>query len=66
MNERIGELWADCVMKHTKTPMNWQNVADEFAALVRTEALEEAARVADGYGTWHIARMIAEAIRKLK
>lgn len=31
MNDPIRELWAQCVRKHTKTPMNWQDVADEFA-----------------------------------
>jgi hypothetical protein len=34
MNERIRELWRDCVLKHTKDPMNWQTVADEFAELI--------------------------------
>ncbi len=34
MNERIRELWAKCVIKHTKDPMNWQTVADEFAELI--------------------------------
>ena len=37
MNERIRELWSECVKKHTKTPMNWQNVADEFAELIVKE-----------------------------
>ena len=37
MNERIRELWAQCVIKHTKTPMNWQDVADEFAELIVRE-----------------------------
>lgn len=34
MNDPIRELWAQCVRKHTKTPMNWQDVADEFAELI--------------------------------
>ena len=34
MNERIRLLWAECVIKHTKDPMNWQTVADEFAVLI--------------------------------
>jgi len=37
MNERIRELWSECVKKHTKTPMNWQNVADEFPELIVME-----------------------------
>jgi hypothetical protein len=39
MNERIRELWAQCVIKHTKTPMNWQDVADEFAELIVRECI---------------------------
>lgn len=34
MNERTRELWVQCVRKHTKDPMNWQDVADEFAELI--------------------------------
>ncbi len=37
MNERIRLLWAECVIKHTKDPMNWQTVADEFADLIVRE-----------------------------
>jgi len=37
MNDPIRELWAQCVVKHTKTPMNWQDVADEFAELIVRE-----------------------------
>ena len=37
MNERIRLLWAECVIKHTKDPMNWQTVADEFAELIVRE-----------------------------
>jgi hypothetical protein len=37
MNERIQELWVQCVRKHTKDPMNWQNVADEYAELIVQE-----------------------------
>lgn len=40
MNERIREYWALCVVKHTKTPMNWQNVADEFARLIVKECID--------------------------
>ena len=39
MNDPIRELWAQCVVKHTKTPMNWQDVADEFAELIVNESL---------------------------
>ena len=41
MKDRIRELWAQCVIKHTKTPMNWQDVADEFAELIVRECLNE-------------------------
>jgi hypothetical protein len=37
MNERIRELWRDCVLKHTNDPMNWQMAADEFAELIIRE-----------------------------
>jgi len=37
MNQRIRELWRDCVLKHTKDPMNWQTAADEFAQLIVQE-----------------------------
>ncbi len=40
MKDRIRELWAQCVIKHTKTPMNWQDVADEFAELIVRECAE--------------------------
>jgi hypothetical protein len=43
MNERIRELWRDCVLKHTNNPMNWQTVADEFAELI----ILECANIAD-------------------
>ena len=37
MNQRIQELWRECVLKHTRDPMNWQAVADEFAELIIRE-----------------------------
>lgn len=40
MNERIRELWTQCVIKHTKTPMNWQDVADEFAEMIVNECAD--------------------------
>ena len=40
MNERIQELWRDCVLKHTNNPMNWQTVADEFAELIVQECVQ--------------------------
>ena len=40
MNDPIRELWAQCVVKHTKTPMNWQDVADEFAQLIIAETVQ--------------------------
>ena len=30
-NQHFRELWAQCVKKHTKTPMNWQTIADDYA-----------------------------------
>ena len=39
MNERIRELWRDCVLKHTNDPMNWQMAADEFAQLIVKECV---------------------------
>jgi hypothetical protein len=45
MKDRIRELWAQCVIKHTKTPMNWQDVADEFAELI----VRECAEIGDNY-----------------
>ena len=54
MNERIQELWAQCVIKHTKTPMNWQPVADEFAELIVLDLLNMIACEANQYAepTW--------------
>ena len=40
MNGDIQKLWAQCVIKHTKTPMNWQTVADEFAELIIRECAD--------------------------
>jgi hypothetical protein len=40
MNERIRELWRECVLKHTNDPMNWQMAADEFAELIVGHAIE--------------------------
>jgi hypothetical protein len=41
MNERIRELWAQCVNKHAKTPINWQNAADEFAETIISQCVFE-------------------------
>jgi hypothetical protein len=41
MNQQIQELWRDCVIKHTKDPMNWQLVADEFAQLIALECIDK-------------------------
>ena len=40
MNERIGDLWRECVLKHTNDPMNWQAVAYEFAELIVRECAD--------------------------
>ena len=37
MNERIKELWRQAVLNNTKTPMNFQDAADEFAELIVRE-----------------------------
>ena len=37
MNERIRELWRQAVLDNTKTPMNFQDAADEFAELIVRE-----------------------------
>ena len=37
MNERIRELWRQAVLNNTKTPMNFQDAADEFAELIVRE-----------------------------
>lgn len=40
MKQNLQELWAQCVVKHTKTPMNWQAVADEYAELIIQECTQ--------------------------
>ena len=37
MNERIRLLWRQAVLNNTKTPMNFQDAADEFAELIVRE-----------------------------
>ena len=37
MNERIQELWRQAVVNNTKTPMNFQDAANEFAELIVRE-----------------------------
>ena len=37
MNERIRLLWRQAVLNNTKTPMNFQDAADEFAQLIVRE-----------------------------
>ena len=39
MNERIRLLWRQAVLNNTKTPMNFQDAADEFARLIVAECL---------------------------
>ena len=34
MNEQIREMWRQAVLNNTKTPMNFQDVADQFASLI--------------------------------
>ena len=40
MNERIKELWRQAVLNNTKTPMNFQDAANEFAELIVRECIE--------------------------
>lgn len=44
MNERIRLLWCQAVLNNTKTPMNFQDAADEFAELIVQECLEACSR----------------------
>lgn len=41
MNTKIYDMWAQCVVKHTKTPMNWQDAANEFAQMVALECIDK-------------------------
>lgn len=34
-------LWAQCVSKNTKTPMNWQDAANDLALLVAQECINK-------------------------
>ena len=52
MNDPIRELWARCVVKHTKTPMNWQNAADEFAELIMEEMYVFMCNATDNDKSW--------------
>jgi len=40
MNERIRGLWRQAVLNNTKTPMNFQDAADEFAELIVRECMD--------------------------
>jgi hypothetical protein len=44
MNERIQELWRQAVLNNTKTPMNFQDAANEFAELIVRECIEVVGR----------------------
>ena len=41
MNTKIYDMWGECVIKHTKTPMNWQDAANEFAQMVAKECIDK-------------------------
>ena len=60
MNERIRELWTKCVIKHTKDPMNWQMVADEFAELIIQECADLVDNHDDSYPYVSFGDMIKE------
>ena len=55
MNERIRELWRQAVLNNTKTPMNFQDAADEFARLIVQECASRVDNILrekkDGGGT---------------
>jgi len=40
MNERIQELWRQAVLNNTKTPMNFQDAANEFADSIVWECMK--------------------------
>jgi len=43
MNERINQMWADCVNSSVPSrgrPMNWQVAANKFAELIVRECLD--------------------------
>lgn len=69
MNKQIRELWAQCVTKHTKTPMNWQDAADEFAQLLllkcidiaEAQAMQSTRLVHSGFLTEH-GKMLHEGM----
>ena len=68
MNERIQELWRDCVLKHTNNPMNWQTVADEFAELIIQECVQACINEGKTYALKsageYASNLYATAIRK--
>jgi hypothetical protein len=61
MNERIRELWRECVLKHTNDPMNWQLAADEFAGLI----VRECSAVANHFSDGHEVRQFDDSKRYL-
>jgi hypothetical protein len=40
MSEQIRELWRQAVLNNTKTPINFQDAADEFAELLLFECIK--------------------------
>lgn len=50
MNERIRLLWRQAVLNNTKTPMNFQDAADEFAELIVRECVDRVTTKANGWG----------------
>lgn len=66
MNQQTRELWQQCVVKHTKTPMNWQHVADMFAELLIKECISEIymVDVGDLKGRSYCLDKVAEHLEK--
>ena len=65
MNERIKELWRTCVLKHTKDPMNWQTVADDFAELIIKECVVQCEQVAVDADAMAKSNFVTDAGRML-
>ena len=51
MNQRIRQLWQQAVLNNTKTPMNFQDAADEFAELIIQESIGVMVKN-DYHGKW--------------
>ncbi len=67
MNEQIREFWKQAVLNNTKTPMNFQNAADEFAEMIighATECVRDVLREEDSPLTYEAASMVQKRIKE--